>query len=154
MQVIVMAYIKAYDNHVEDLVKCLPMDDARFISKLSSQQLLPGDTGERIESTATQTKKALYFLSHVIKPALDIKKTENFQKLLSIMQGCGYHHVQSLSFEIKSEIDEMKTDVSGNAEYICICSEDYVNKICTNALVLTLAVYCRLVDKNNKAAIT
>ena len=111
-----MAYKKAYDKHVNDLVKCLPMDDAHFISKLSSEQLLPGDTGEKIESKATQTGKALYFLSHVIKPALDIKKNENFQKLLSIMQDCGYNHVESLSFEIKSEIDkanEMKIDVSG-----------------------------------------
>ena len=112
-----MAYIKAYNDHVEDLVKCLPMDDAHFISKLSTQQLLPGDTGEKIESKVTQTGKALYFLSHVIKPALDIKKNMNFLKLLSIMQDCGYDHVQSLSLEIKSEIDmanEMKTDVSGN----------------------------------------
>lgn len=121
MQVVAMAYVKAYYNHIEDLVKCLPMDDTHFISKLLSQQLLPGDTGEKIESKATQTEKALYFLSHVIKPALDIKMIENFQKLLSIMQDCGYYHVQSLSFKIKSEIDMTnKTgDVSGNdAQYI------------------------------------
>ena len=34
------------------------------------------------------------------------------------MEDCGYDHVQSLSLEIKSEIDEaneIKTDVSGNA---------------------------------------
>ena len=61
MQVVVMAHIKAYSNHVGDLVKCLPMDDAHFISKLSSQQLLPGDTGQKIESKATQNDKALYF---------------------------------------------------------------------------------------------
>ena len=111
-----MAYKDAYDNHEDDLVKCLPMDDALFISKLSSQQLLPGDTRGKIQSIATQIEKALYFLSHVIKPALDIKKNENFQKLLSIMQDCDYYHVKSLSFEIKSEIDkanEMKTDISG-----------------------------------------
>ena len=112
-----MAYIKAYENHVEDLVKCLPMDDTHFVTSLSSHQLLPGDTRDKIEAQATQAKKASYFLNHVIKTALDIKKTDNFQKLLSIMQDCGYHHVQSLSFEIKSEIEidkasEIKTDIS------------------------------------------
>ena len=112
-----MAYEKAYANHVEKLMKCLPMDDALFITSLCAHQLLPGDTRGKIESKATQTEKALYFLTHVIKPALDIKKTESFQKLLSIMQDCGYDHVQSLSSEIKCEIDkvnETKTDISGN----------------------------------------
>ena len=119
----IKAYIKAYDNHTDYLVKCLPMDDTQFISKLSSQQLLPGDTGNKIESKATQTEKAWYFLSHVIKPALDIENTENFSKLLFVMQGCDYGHVQNLSFRIKCEIDktnEMKTDLSGNIQYVFI----------------------------------
>ena len=119
-----MAHNKAYDDHVEDLVKCLPMDDTLFITKLSKQNLLPGDTENKIETLATQANKASYFLNHVIKPALDINKASSFEKLLSVMQDCDYDHVQSLSCEIKSEIDkanETKSCPSGNVHmYVCI----------------------------------
>ena len=98
-----------YDNHVDDLVKSLPMDDTHFITKLSSQQLLPGDTESKIKSFSTQSEKASYFLSHVIKPALDINDTSDFNKLLSVMQECGYNHVVNLSSKITHEIDELKS---------------------------------------------
>ena len=106
-----MAYIRAYQNHVEKLVKCLPMDDTHFITKLSAQQLLPGDTENKIKTLSTQADKASYFLNHVIKPALDINEISDFDELLSIMQNCGYKHVQKLSATIKCEIkksDEAK----------------------------------------------
>ena len=101
-----MAYIRTYQNHVEKLVKCLPMDDTHFITKLSAQQLLPGDTENRIKTLSTQADKASYFLNHVIKPALDINETSDFDELLSIMQNCGYKHVQKLAVTIKCEIDK------------------------------------------------
>ena len=101
-----MAHIRTYHNHVEKLVKCLPMDDTHFITKLSAQQLLPGDTENKIKPLSTQADKASYFLSHMIKPALDINETSSFDTLLSIMQNCGYIHVQKLAVSIKCEIDE------------------------------------------------
>ena len=101
-----MAYIRVYQNHLEKLVKCLPMDDTLFITKLSAQQLLPGDTENKIKPLSTQADKASYFLSHVIKPALDINETSSFDKLLSIMQNCDYIHVEKLVVTIKSEIDK------------------------------------------------
>ena len=67
-----MAHIQAYQNHLEKLVKCLPMDDAYFITKLSAQELLPGNIDSKIKALSTQADKAMYFLSNVIKPALDI----------------------------------------------------------------------------------
>ena len=103
-----MAYITTYQNHVEKLVKCLPMDDTHFITKLSAQQLLPGDTENKIKALSTQADKASYFLNHVIRPAVDINEISNFDDLLSIMQNCGYKHVQKLAVTIKCEIDEMK----------------------------------------------
>ena len=106
-----MAYIRAYQNHVEKLVKCLSMDDTHFITKLSAQELLPGDTENKIKTLSTPADKASYFLNHVIKPALDINETSDFDELLSIMQNCGYKHVQKLSVTIKCEIkksDEAK----------------------------------------------
>ena len=76
---------KAYDDHVDNLVKCLPLDDTQLNAMLSSQQLLPGDTADKIKSLSTPTDKASYFLNHVIKPALDIDETSEFEKLISIM---------------------------------------------------------------------
>ena len=112
----IMAHRKAYDNHVENLVKCLPMEDAHFITTLSAQKLLPGDNENKIEKLSTQAEKASYFLKHVIKPALDIDETSDFEKLLIIMQNCGYNHVQKLAGTIKLEIDnsnETRPPVSG-----------------------------------------
>ena len=89
------------------------MDDAHFITRLSAQILLPGDTENKIKILPTPAEKALYFLSHVIKPALDIGDTSEFEKLLTIMQNCGYIHVQKLASTIKFEIDRKKSNASG-----------------------------------------
>ena len=115
-----MAYLRAYHSHLEKLVKCLPMEDTYFITKLSAQQLLPGDTESKIKAMSTQADKASYFLDHVIKPALEIDDISDFDKLLSIMQICGYSHVQRLSVTIKSEIkhDEMKLHISGKTSFL------------------------------------
>ena len=102
-----MAYTRAYHDHVEKLVKCLPMDDTHFITKLSAKQLLPGDTENKIKVLSTQAEKASYFLNHVIKPSLDIDETSDFDELLSIMQNCGYKHVEKLAITIKCEIDKL-----------------------------------------------
>ena len=100
-----MSQIKTiYINYVDKLIKCLPMDDTHFITKLSAQQLLPGDTESKIKSFSIQIEKATYFLSHVIKPALDIDNMSGFKKLLSVMQDSEYDHVQKLSREIGDNI--------------------------------------------------
>ena len=107
-----MAHKRAYQNYLEKLVKCLPMDDTLFITKLSAQQLLPGDTESRIKALSTQADKASYFLTHVIQPALDIDETSDFDKLLSIMHTCGYNHVQKLAVTIKREIDDKSDEIN------------------------------------------
>ena len=106
-----MAHTKTYYSHVEKLVKCLPMDDTHFITKLSAQRLLPGNTENKIKTLSTQADKASYFLNHVIKPALDVSETSNFDKLLSIMQNCDYEHVQKLAVTIKCEIDKCDDEI-------------------------------------------
>ena len=112
-----MAQLKVYENYVEKLVKCLPMDDAQFITTLYANQLLPGDTQNKIKSSQTQMDKASYFLCHVIKPAIDLDDVSSFKKLLSIMHDCGYEHVQKLSRQIEQDMNEnIKAGV-----VICIC---------------------------------
>ena len=114
-----MAYLRAYQNHLEKLVICLPMDDTHFITKLSAKQLLPGDTESKINALSTQADKAFYFLSHVIKPALDIDDISGFDELLTIMQSCGYMHVKNLAATIESELKpaEMNFHTSGKASF-------------------------------------
>ena len=97
--------LRAYEEHVEKLVKCLPMDDTLFITKLCACKLLPGDTNSQLEALSTQAAKASYFLGHVIKPALDIDDTSSFDDLLSVMEHCGYAHVKKLSCKIKSVVN-------------------------------------------------
>ena len=105
MQVGRMSQIKTiYVNYVDKLVECLPMDDTLFITKLSTQHLLPGDTESKIKALLTQADKASYFLNHVIKPALVIDDTCGFRKLLSVMQECDYEHVKKLSRQISNDI--------------------------------------------------
>ena len=108
-----MAQVKAYENYVDKLVKCLPMNDTLFIVSLSKHQLLPGNTSNEIKSLPTQADKALYFLDHVIKPALDIEDTSSFDKLLSTMKQCGYAHVKTLACKIKSDIDKGRSIKTG-----------------------------------------
>ena len=95
---------EAYEKHAEKLVRCLPMDDALFIAKLSDHKLLPGDTHDQLSAQPTQSAKALYFLQHVIKPALDIDDKSSFDNLVSVMDHCNYAHVEKLASVIKSEI--------------------------------------------------
>ena len=99
-----MSYLKVYKSYCEKLVTCLPMDDTLFFTKLYGKQLLPGDTENKLKSLPTPAEKASYFLSHVIKPALEIDDTSGFTTLLSVMEECGYGHVQALSHKINDEL--------------------------------------------------
>ena len=95
---------QVFDEYTAKLINCLPMDDSLFISSLSTHHLLPGDTENKLKALPTQADKASYFLCHVIKPALDIDDTSNFDNLLSVMEKCGYAHVNKLTHDINSKI--------------------------------------------------
>ena len=118
MQVAKMSQTKTiYVDYVDELVKCLPMEDTYFISKLSSQKLLPGDTESKIKALSSRADKVLFFLSYVIEPALDIDEISSFKKLLSVMQECEYDHVQKLSNKIRDDIDIITKLKAGNIIY-------------------------------------
>ena len=108
------AQVKVYENYIDKLVKCLPMDDTVFTATLTKHKLLPGNTKSQLTAQPTQADKASYFLDHVIKPALDIDDTSSFNKLLSIMEQCGYDHVEKLACKIKSEIDKADGNKPGS----------------------------------------
>ena len=116
MQVIKVVHKEAYEKYVEQLINCLPMDDVLFTTNLFNHKLLPRDIDNQFEALPTQADKALYFLNHVIKPALDVDDTLSFDNLLSIMEHCGYAHVEKLACEIKSEFDkELESDFEAGA---------------------------------------
>lgn len=98
-----MTYKKVYTDYCEKLLN-LPMNDTTFITKLLAQNLLPGDTGNKIEGLATPADKASYFLNYVIKPSIDLDNGDYFDKLLSVMEHCGYDYIKHLALEIKSVI--------------------------------------------------
>ena len=98
------AYRQVYTKYIEKLVRCLPMDDVLFIAKLSTEELLPGNTESSIKARPTSADKSAYFLSQVIRPSLDIDETASFDTLLSVMEACEYAHVKTLAAQIKNEI--------------------------------------------------
>ena len=116
---------EAFDEYSEELVKCLPMNDTLFIAKLSTFNLLPGNTNDQLQALPTQADKALYFLNHVIKPALAINDTTSFENLLSAMEQCGYDHVKRIACMIKSQISKGNKIESGT--YIC-CNHERDHK--------------------------
>ena len=103
-----MAHRKVYDNHLDALVKCLPMDDSCFIVKLPSY-LLPKDTKDQIKAIPLKADKSLYFLNTVIKPSLEIGDASTFDALIYVMQNSGYDNVKMVADKIKFEIDSVGT---------------------------------------------
>ena len=95
-----MMHKKAYNEYAEKLLK-LPMQDTTFIAKLASKNLLPGDTKSQVKAQSTPVNKASYFLNNIIEPSIDIGDNSSFNKLLLVMDKCGYEHVEHLALEIR-----------------------------------------------------
>ena len=93
-------YKEAYEKYVEKMVKCLPMDDPLFISKLTEYHLLPEHIKEALPA---QMAKGSYFLDHMIKTALDTDDISRFDNLLSVMEDSDYANVKTLADQINSE---------------------------------------------------
>ena len=101
-----MACKEVFQRYFGKLTACLPMEDSLFLVKLSECSLIPGDTKDKIKSKDTQADKAEYFISHVIKPSLEVGDTD-FDKLLAVMSESGYRYLKELSCTIKSEIESL-----------------------------------------------
>ena len=112
--------IQAYEKYFGRLVGCLPMNDAHFIAELYMHKLLPGEINSQLKAIALQVDKASHFLDYVIKPALVSGNTSSFNNLLSIMENCGYDHVEKLGYEIKCKIGKGNNTESGMMYYVYI----------------------------------
>ena len=106
-----VTHMEVYEKYAEKLVKGLPMDDVTFTTKLTHYELLPDNVSDHINSLSTEAGKAEYFLKRVIKKALDIDDTDEFENLLTAMEECGYKHVKKLAGKMKSDLnEELKCD--------------------------------------------
>ena len=81
------------------------MDDPLFVAELFSHDLLPGDHYDQIESRSTRADKAVYFLNHVIKPAM-VSDVGSFNELLKVMEDSEYCNVKELAQQIVSNLSE------------------------------------------------
>ena len=79
------------------------MDDPLFVAELFSHDLLPGDHYDQIESRSTRADKAVYFLNHVIKPAM-VSDVGSFNELLKVMEDSEYSNVKELAQQIRSKL--------------------------------------------------
>ena len=121
---VTITHKEAFDKYSEEMVKCLPMNDTFFIAKLSTFNLLPGNTSNQLAALPTQADKAFYLLNHVIKPALAIDDASSFENLISVMKQCGYNHVKTIACKIISETSKANDTESGSyvRSYSCMYS--------------------------------
>ena len=94
------------------LVDTLPMNDVRFIAKLFSERLLPGNLMSQVKAQKTSADKATLFLDSVIEPSLTSDGGSSFDKLLNIMRDSEYQHVKKLAEQLTT-LRKRSTNDSG-----------------------------------------
>ena len=79
------------------------MDDAVFVAKLFSNDLLPGDLKNKLRLVhRTSADKAVLFLDSVIVPSVTSDGGSSFDKLLHVMEDSEYQHVKELAEQIRT----------------------------------------------------
>ena len=98
--------MEVYEKNLEKLVKVLPMNDVEFTTQLKSNKILPDSVDAHIKSQSlpTESDKVDYYLKNVIKKSLDIGETEELNNLITVMEKCGYAHVERLAKAMKSDL--------------------------------------------------
>ena len=79
------------------------MDDAVFVAKLFSNDLLPGDLKNQLKLLhRTSADKAVLFLDSVIEPSVTSDGGSSFDKLLHIISE--YQHLKELIIQIRTSL--------------------------------------------------
>lgn len=108
-----MSTSKVFKEFYSKLVETLPMNDALFIAKLYSHDLLPDDTKEHVQSLPTRADKAMYFLDHVIKPSVTTSVGSSFDQLLNVMEDSEYQGVKELAKLIRTSLRKRSSNDNG-----------------------------------------
>ena len=99
------------------LVDTLPMDDVRFITKLYSERLLPGNLKSQVKAQKTSADKAALFLDSVIEPSVTSDGGSSFDKLLNVMMDSEYQHVKELAKQIRSNQSKGSDNDNGKRSF-------------------------------------
>ena len=96
---------RVFQQFYSKLVETLPMDDAVFVAKLFSNDLLPGDLKNQLKLLhRTSADKAVLFLDSVIEPSVTSDGGSSFDKLLHIMEDSEYQHLKELVVQIRTSL--------------------------------------------------
>ena len=106
---------KVFQQFYSKLVETLPMDDAVFVAKLFSNDLLPGDLTNQLKLVhRTSADKAALFLDSVIKPSMRTSDGgSSFDKLLHVMEDSEYQHLKELVVQIRTSLLESHNNDRG-----------------------------------------
>ena len=78
------------------------MNDAVFVAKLFSNDLLPGDLKNQLKLVhRTPADKAILFLDSVIEPSVTSGGGGSFDKLLNVMEDS---HLRELAVQIRTSL--------------------------------------------------
>ena len=92
---------RTFQNFYGELVKALPISD--LLPEFVTCNLLSGEQKAVIESHNTQKEKTEYFLDEVIKRGLDVGYTEQFNKMIAIMESSDDPITRFLAKQIKDD---------------------------------------------------
>ena len=107
-------FMRVFQQFYSELVETLPMDDAVFIAKLFSNDLLPGDLKNQLKLLHRTSKdKATLFLDSVIKPSVTSDGGSSFDKLLNVMKDSEYQHAKKLTTWIITILQETSDNDKG-----------------------------------------
>ena len=110
-----MSTSEVFKQFFAKLAKSLPMDDPIFVAELFSHDLLPGNHYDQVELRSIRAEKAVYFLNHVIKPAI-ITDVDRLNQLLNIMEDSEYSNVKELAQQIRSKLKEKPINTNTKTE--------------------------------------
>ena len=88
------------------------MNDAKFIAKLYSKRLLPGNLKSTIPAQQTSADKAMMFLDQVIEPSVKNNDLASFKILLSLMEDGEDDALKKLAKKIDLSLDRLSSDHS------------------------------------------
>jgi len=108
---------EVYNHQIrEKLINTLPMDDAKFLASLKSNNFLAGDLESRVtERSYTRAQSASHFLTETIDRSFEIDNMEHFDALLIVMVDYGNLLKQMVEF-ILNKIEERVNEVS---KFVC-----------------------------------
>ena len=104
---------EVFQRFYVELVRALPINDAVFVAKLYSYQLLDHDLKSEIEALTTTIEKSQHFLDKSIYPSIDTDDHKRFDNLLIVMETSDDTSVIELAKMIRSSLRKRSMETYG-----------------------------------------